>query len=576
MNKKVLRFILDLLKPYKIRIIIVSVCMIFVSLLGILSPLLQRILFDDGIVAGNLNIVIKYTLIIIALFLIEQIFEFLQFIHYEYINKQIPFNLLYRAVNHSIELKVAYHKDNNFTKTINNVYSDVSNITQTVNASLLQAAISFFKIIGGIIGLCLISWKLTIFILTIIPLEIFIKNFISSKRTKHTKTIMKLNEKFSIWFSETFKSIEIIKLWNLQKKRKDEFNMLQKEMIKTETKIDYNDNFSQISSQMLSILFSHGLNLLGAILILKSKFTIGGLFAFTAYSMYVMQPIALLANIAYKLNSSIPAFKRFMDYFDNDIEILEGISINDECHDIEYFSFENVVFGYDNKDSVLKSINFSIHKGEKVGFVGVNGSGKSSIINLLLRFFEPTSGKICLNGIDIQNIALNEYRNLFSVMNQTISLFDDSIRNNVNILNDLTEDQIHYYLDLATASDFVNLLPNGLDTFVGFNGSKLSGGEKQKVSLARTLAKKSKILILDEATASFDIGAEKKFDKYITQSHIYDIVIVISHREDILKGLDKIFVVENGVIIASGTFYELAAKSNIFNTILTQEKEKSA
>lgn len=565
---------LDLLKPYKVRIIIVFGCMIIVSILGIVYPLLQREIFDQGIMVNNLQVVIRYTLSLVGLFAIEQLFTFIQFVHYEHINRKITNKLIHQVTDHSIQLKLAYHKDNNFAKIINNVYFDINQITQVVNANLLQALVSIFKIMGGMIGLILIDWRLTLVALAVVPIQLLIRGTIAFKRRKYMEKIMKLNEKFSIWFSETFIGIELIKLWNLKKRREQQFNCLRKEIMQIETKMEYVDNYSNLANQSLGTLFMYGLNLLGAILILRGEFTIGGLFAFTAYSMYVMQPVALLADILYQFSSTIPAFKRFMEYFENETEILDGISLLESYEQVKSLSFSGVAFGYPQKEMILKSIDFKIERGEKVAFVGANGSGKSTIINLLLRFFEPATGVIKLNDLKIEEIALNEYRSLFSVMNQRSTLFDDSIRNNINISEELSDEQIYKYLDLATATDFVDFLPDGLDTSVGFAGTKLSGGERQKIALARSLSKKGRIMVLDEATANFDLKSEKKLNDYMTQSEQYDMVIVISHRESILKELDKIFVVDEGVITDVGTFDELILKNDYFSTILSQGKEK--
>jgi len=574
MDKDVLVFIFKLIKPFKIRILVITVCMIVVSFLSILYPMLQRILFDDGLVRGNINIVIQYTLLILGLYVVEQIIAFIQFTCYQIINKQISFKLMYEAVNHSIRLKMSYHKDNNFLKIIGNVQGDVTSISQIINTGLLQTALSFFKIIGGIIGLCLIDWRLTFCVLMIAPFEMMSKNRISSKKQKYLKKYMKVNENFSIWFGEIFKNIEVIKLWNLQDKRMKEFESLKKEMIVYEKKMEYSDNFANISSQTLGMIFTHGINLLGAIFIMQNQLTIGGLFAFISYSTYVLQPVSSLTNLLYMLNSSKPAFKRYMEYFDNDIECEEGIELKDESMEIEKIIFDNVVFAYENKKPILNSVNFSIKKGEKIGFIGLNGSGKTTIINLLLRFFEPTSGVIQLNGINIQNIALDEYRKIFCVMNQGSSLFDDTIRNNVNILENLSEDEIYYFLNLTTSTEFIKSLPKGIDSSVGFNGGKISGGEKQKVALARTLAKRGRILILDEATANFDLSAEMKFDQYIMQCNLYDIIIIISHREDVLKRLDKIFYIDSGVICDFGSYNELIERNSGLFERLSQEEKK--
>lgn len=572
MNKKIIEFTLELIKPYKGRVAIILFSMILISISGMLYPLLQQQMFDSGILVGDLGIVVRYTIIILIIFIVEQIFTFIQFIHYEYINRRIPYQLLDRAVDHSVNLKISYHKDNNFVQTINEVYMDISNITQIVNAHLLQAIVSLFKIIGGMIGLLLIDWRLTVFVLITIPIDVFIKRIIARKRVLHMEKWMDYSAKFSVWFSETFKSIEVIKLWNLQKRRKAEFENLQSDIMREESKMDYVDQYTDSSSKILSGVFSHILNLLGAMLIFGDQLTIGGLFAFAAYSMYVMQPVALLTDISYRLSSSAPAFQRFMDYFENDVENFDGERLPQHNFEVEQLAFKQIEFGYDQNESILKSLDFVINKGERVAFVGANGSGKSSIINLLLRFTDPRSGIITLNNMDIQSISLEDYRELFSVMNQSVSLFDNSIRHNVNILDNLSEDEILDSLKVACAFDFVDSLPEGINTFVGFNGSKLSGGERQKVSLARTLAKAGKILILDEATSNFDVESEKMFNKYITQKNLYDMTIVVSHREHILSHMDKIFVVEDGKIVDVGTFSELGVKNEKFNQLLTQRE----
>lgn len=576
MKKKVVfKYIFKQLKVYKFKIVVIFFCMLIIAILGAISPLLQEKLFDKGIMARNMDNVIWYTILLATIFITEKIFDFIQFVQSEYINKQLPYALLHNTICHSLDLKISYYKDNNFSKIINNTYKDISEITEIVNTSILESLINVFKIIGGIIGLFVINWKLTIFILMVIPIEIFISNIFSNKRQKLNEKMLKYNENFAVWLSETFNSMEILKLWNLQNRRRKEFVNLQTEMMKTETKMDYLDIYSDIASSTINIIFTYGLNLLGAFFIFRNKLTIGGLFAFSAYSVYVMQPMAILASIIYKFSSSYPSIERFLKYFDNEVESGEGVSlIEASIKNINRIVFDDVVFGYENKEPILKGVNFDIKRGEKVAFIGCNGSGKSTILNLLLRFFEPTSGEITINGTKIGEISLGEYRKLFSVMNQNLFLFEDSIKNNINIENELSDFEIKKYLDLLDAKDFIDSLPEGINTRVGYNGTKLSGGEKQKVVLARTLCRKAPVLVLDEATASFDINAEKQFDKYISETKQYEIIIVISHRVDILKTMDRIFVLDGGKIVDIGTFEELEKRNSNFLNILKEEREK--
>lgn len=571
-KKDVFKYIFKQLKVYKFKIIIIFFCMLIIAILGVISPLLQEKLFDKGIMARSMDDVIWYTILLAVIFIIEKIFDFIQFVQSEYINKQLPYTLLYDTICHSLDLKISYYKDNNFSKIINNTYKDISEITEIVNTSILESLISVFKIIGGIIGLFIINWKLTIFILMVIPIEVLVSSIFSNKRQKLNEKMLKYNENFAVWLSETFNSMEILKLWSLQNRRRKEFINLQAEMIKTETKMDYLDTYSDVASSTINIIFTYGLNLLGAFFIFGNELTVGGLFAFSAYSVYVMQPMAILASIIYKFSSGYPSIERFLKYFQNEVESEEGVALIDAS--INSIVFDNVIFGYENKEPILNGVSFDIKQGEKVAFIGCNGSGKSTILNLLLRFFMPDFGEISINGTKIQEFSLGEYRKLFSVMNQNLFLFEDSIKNNINIENELSDSEIKKYLDLLNAKDFITSLPEGINTRVGYNGTKLSGGEKQKVVLARTLCRKAPILILDEATASFDINAEKQFDKYINETNRYEIIMVVSHRVDILKVMDKIFVLDKGKIVDSGTFEELEKRNSNFLNILKEEREK--
>lgn len=560
LQKGMLVNIFKYLKEYLRKIIVIIICMIAVSVLGMVTPLIQEDLFDNGIMSNNMKGVLYYTLLLIVVFLLQRILEFIQFVQSEYINKQLPYQLLRKTICHSLNMKIAYYKDNNFSKIINNTYMDITSITQIVNTSILQSLVSVFKIIGGTIGLLIINWKLAVFVLAVVPAEIIASSIFVKKRQDINKLLMKLNENFAIWFSETFNSIEILKLWNLQEKRKLEFDRLQHEIMQNETRVDYIDHYSDILSSVVNILFNYGLNLLGAYFIFANELTIGGLFAFASYSIYVMQPISILANIIYKFTSNYPAFERFIKYFDNEIENNEGLELQDNFTEITSISFNQVIFGYDKKESVLDQVSFEIKRGEKVAFVGYNGCGKSTILQLLLRFFEPRSGNICINDVDIQNIKLSDYRKLFSVMNQNLFLFEGSIKNNINIEDDFLDKEIEEYLELLNLTECVDLLPKGIDTNVGYNGTKLSGGEKQKIVLARTLCRKAPILVLDEVTASFDIETEMKFDEYISRCKQYEIILVVSHRIDILKKMDKIFILDKGKIVDSGNFEELESR----------------
>lgn len=573
-KKNILKFIFTYFKKYKKRLFLILLSVIFITIISVITPIMGKKLFDLGIIQMNMKNVLTYILVITILFLLEQVISFLQFTQYEYINKDIGYRLLEEAFGHSINLKVSYYKDNNFSKVINNTYSDINHISRVMNASIIQSIVSLFKIMGGIVGLALINWKLMLFIIVIIPLNLIISGVIAKHRRKTFKLLIKSNEKFAIWFNETLNGIEIVKMWNLRRRKLSEFSELQREVVKNGTKIDYIDEIGQRVMQFVNHSFNYGLIILGAIFISNNELTIGGLYAFIAYSEYVIRPIEIISALVGKISSSIPSFKRYLEFFNNETE---DISVKDKKiigpnDNVDNISFENVTLKYMEEQNVINNISFSIQAGEKVGFVGLNGSGKSSIINLLLRFYETNRGSIKLNDIDIRELNLEGYRELFAVMNQQVFLFNNSIKYNIDINNELDKNKLNKYLRMSQLDDLISNLPEGIDTSVGYNGTKLSGGEKQKIALARTLSKDGKILILDEATASFDFKSEHTFNKFISNTNLYDIIIVITHRLEILKTLDKIFILEGGKLLDCGSFKELELKGIDIETKLLNSK----
>ena len=215
-------------------------------------------------------------------------------------------------------------------------------------------------------------------------------------------------------------------------------------------------------------------------------------------------------------------------------------------------SFHNISFCVQNA-KILSHVSFDLYRGEKVAIVGENGSGKSSLLNLLLRFYEPTEGAITFDGIDIRSLSLRNYRNCFSVVRQDIRLFNSTIQENIDPFGLADENDIKQLCQMCGSEFLLDKFPHGLKTETGKGGSKLSGGERQKISALRALLKDAKILIIDEGTSSYDTASENEFNKFLEASNGYDYVIVVTHRNEILKGMDRVIRIENGVIIASDT-----------------------
>ena len=292
--------------------------------------------------------------------------------------------------------------------------------------------------------------------------------------------------------------------------------------------------------------------IVGANLVFNMGLTIGTVFAFITYSTYVTGPISAILNIKYLLSGIIPSTKRYYKFL--------SIPEEREAEDKEPpmwngILFDKVTFSYNENMIAVEEINLSILRGQKIAIIGQNGCGKSTLIEILLRLRTPQTGIIRIGDIDIKDVSLIKYRELFSVVSQDVYLFNDSIRNNICLYKDVDEDTVKKACDDSGLSNFVEEV--SLDYNVGINGAMLSGGQKQKVALARALVLDRPIFILDEATSNADVSSEVQINSLLRTRLKEKTVIVISHRESVLREMDQIILIDAGKVVWSSGYEEL-------------------
>ena len=350
---------------------------------------------------------------------------------------------------------------------------------------------------------------------------------------------------FSLWLGDNIEGVKYIKLWNLYDQRYMFFEKKLKSIINSEKENTMLDTYNMCSEIILGWVVTGILYILGGILVVKGSLTIGGVLSFITYSNYVTGPISSIINLKYFLSRIYPSGERLFKFLDleNEYNPVNAIEINKENLEIQ---FKKVAFTYTEKGEVLKDINFSVLKGEKVAIIGSNGSGKTTLVNLLLRFIEPTSGEIEICNENINKIRLEEYRSLFAVVSQEPYLFYDTIQNNINLDESGKEDMVNNACLQSGASEFINKLPEKGNSMVGQNGAKLSGGEKQKLAVARAIVKDSPIVILDEATSGFDVESDSYLHDIILNELVGKTVIMITHRYENLIGMDRVYRLSEG------------------------------
>lgn len=568
-EKDILKKIIKIYRPYKHKIISVIGIIILASIITMIMPIIQQRLIDDGLVQKNLKVIIECSTCSLVLILITELLEVFKTKYCSYIEKMVSFQLENKAFKQILNSKLSYFSSKNTTKIISNINTDVRQIASLFDSNTFYVLTSVFRITIGIIGLMYINVMLAVGVILVTPLRYIIVKFLSKKRKSIISNLIKNQEDYYGWYGDIVSGIKEVKSWGLESLKMNEFIKKQRPIMRQAIKLDYvrvANGFSETAfTQILTLL----IYILGGIMILGDKLTIGMLFSFIIYSSYVTQPIFALMNIGYNFASIVPSAKRYFELIEMEregsIKKLTKLKPKEVLGKIE---FKNVQFSYENKKDVLKNINFQINPGEKVAIIGSNGSGKTTIINLLLRFIEPISGQILLDGKNINSINLKNYRELISLVSQEVYLFNTTINDNVILNSKKSEKEMNSIFKEIGIDKFIEKLPNKVENVVGERGITLSGGERQKISMARALIRESKILILDEATSNCDVQSEIEINNIIKNGYKDRTIIVITHRPDVLEKVDKIILVDEGEIKNIGTYFELQNRTEIYEDIV--------
>ena len=461
-------------------------------------------------------------------------------------------------------------------KIISNLTFDVSMITNLVSTGLLNLVKDTLTLIGLLSVMFYQNWKLSLVALIMIPLASFFARSLGKRMGKVTTELQEKAGDLTAYLIEIFKNHKLIKIFqreNYEDKRSDKFlNELKEKSKKTQIVLV---RASPIMETLTGIMIASLIFYSGK-LIISNELSINNFFSFLAAMMLAYQPVRSLATLNIAINQSLSASKRVLPIIDYKNEIFEKNS-DQELKIVQGdIDFKNVNFKYDTKeDSALNLINLKIKGGKMTSLVGYSGAGKSTILNLIPRYYDCNSGDILIDKQSIYKSKLSSLRKNISLVSQDVTLFDDTIKNNIAYADlNASEDEIKKVAKLSFADDFIQKLPDKYDALIGENGLRLSGGEKQRISIARAMLKKSKIILLDEATSSLDAETENKIQQALSILIKDRTAVVIAHRLSTILNSDNIYVINNGNTIENGTHSELLSNSEIYKNFYQKQIRK--
>ncbi|MDW8801404.1 ABC transporter ATP-binding protein [Clostridium sp. A1-XYC3] len=563
-------------KPYKGMFFMDMFCALTLSGIDLIFPLIVRYLLDNVYTMGDGNKILHYVIYIgIAMLLMYIVRYFCQFYITSWghvMGAKMEADMRSDIFNHLQKQSFSYYDNTNTGKLMSRIVTDLFDISELAHHGPEDLFISTIKILGSFIILMNINVKITSILFFLTLVMIYFSYFYNKKMKfiykKNREKIANVNAQIQ----DSLSGIRVVKSFSNEEIENRKFERGNMEFLETkETSYFIMGKFFSGNGFFQGILYLSVI-LTGGIFISVGETTVSDLVVYILYINTFLNPIDKLVNFTEQFQKGITGFERFLEVVNTKPDIQDNpnaIEIKNPRGEIQ---FEDVSFSYDNKDTILDSINMKIKAGKNIALVGPSGSGKTTFCSLIPRFYEIDKGSIKIDGIDIRDIKLKSLRNIIGIVQQDVYMFSGSIKENISYGRPgATDEEIIDAAKKANAHEFIMNLEDGYETYVGERGVKLSGGQKQRISIARAFLKNPPILILDEATSALDNESEKYIQKSLEDLAKNRTTIVIAHRLSTIKNADEILVLTADGIKEAGSHEELINKKGLYAALYNMQ-----
>ncbi len=554
------------LKPEAPVLIISVIISIITTAIALVPPLLTKSLVDEILPTQNRRMLAAVVVFLVVLHIVRYLMAGIRGYMLRVSGNKIIARLRCEVYEKAQYLPMRFYDKTSTGAVINRISGDTATIQSFMLRITQEVVVQFFKLVGIIVVMLVINWKLTLFSLVPVPLVVVGSRIFRQKIAPFYRRIWRRSSAVTSVLTDTIPGIRVIKSFTNEKNSTKKFGNCVEEWRVTDTKAGKILNaYPAIVNCLIScgsvVIWAMGGNMVidGIATGNGGEISVGLLVSFISYASMFYEPVNFFANLSDSTQSALAAVERIMDILDAEPEHDFGQG-NTDADIGGRIEFKNVSFSFDRTKKVLKNINLTIEPGDIVGIVGTTGSGKSTLINLLLRYYDHYEGTITVGGVDIRDIDMQYYRSRIGYVQQEPQMFHDTIFNNIAYGDEsYTVDEVIHAADIANAHEFIVRQPDGYDSVLGERGVGLSGGERQRLSIARAMLRNPKMLVFDEATASVDSETEHLIQEAIENLISNRTTLMIAHRLSTLSKANKIVVVDNGEIIECGTPEELMA-----------------
>ena len=562
--------LLSFSKEHIAKFVISMLCMVIVGAISPLLAYLVKPVVDNVFINKELDMLKWITLAVLVIFLVKNVCSYIQVVLMSYIGQRIITNIRNKLYARIQAQSLDFFTKNPTGMLMSRITNDVSYIQGAVSEAVTSLVKDSFSIVGYVFTLFYLDWKLALIGMIIFPIIIYPLSSIGKMiRRVTTKTQVTFGNLSSL-LQETIAGARIVKAFGMESYEEKRFAQENEKLFRLTLKIV---STNAISSPLMDFLGGLGIAAIisyGGYQVINGSSTPGTFFSFLAAIMLLYEPVKRIASVNNTVQQGIAAAERVFEIIDNEPSITDKPAAVPLAKITKKIEFKNVSFNYDESTPILKNINLSIGAGKLVAFVGVSGSGKTTLVNLIPRFYDVSDGTILIDGHDIREVTVESLRSQVGIVTQQTILFNDSIKNNIAYGDrGKDDDAIIQAATAANAHKFIEALPSRYDSIIGEQGTKLSGGEKQRISIARALLKDAPILILDEATSSLDSESELEVQDALENLMQGRTTLMIAHRLSTIRKADIIVVLSAGEIVEMGTHDELFEKCGEYYRLYT-------
>ena len=572
--------ILGYLKPYSLQFLLVFVTILLSAVVGLLPSIITGRIVDEALVGKNMRLLVQLLVMAFVTLTASQVISVLESYINAWISQRIIFDMKNQMYDHLQHMPHAFFTSEKQGDIITRMNTDISGVSSVISGTLSSIVSNIATVVTTLVALFTMSWKLAIVGIVVIPLLILPTKSVGKRRYQLLTDSQAKNDEMNQLINETL-SVSgslLVKLFTREQKEYERFVDVNEEVTQLALKEQNSGRWFRVVMGMFTQLGPLLIYFAGGYLIISRAdlgLTVGTITATVSLINRLYRPVESLLNIHVDFTRSLALFTRIFEYFDmpNPIQSPENGRKPDVTDaDIVY---EHVRFSYDPEKELLRDIDFTVPGGKMYAIVGPSGSGKSTVVNLIPRLYDVLGGRVTVAGVDVRDFDLTYLRSQIGVVTQDSYLFNGTIRDNLLYAKeDATQEELDAACYIANLSDFIANQPEGYETVVGNRGLKLSGGEKQRLSIARVILKDPKILILDEATSALDSITENAIQEALEALMEGRTSIVIAHRLSTILKADRILVVKDGVIAESGTHEELLDAGGVYRELYETQFRK--